>query len=163
MLSYEGIFFERETADLIHSLEKEKLPNVNDELHCTFKYHPQGDEIFDELVGEEIEVILIGYGHNERVSSFEIELPKELLKYYINYDERNREILHIPHITASLNDNVKAEESKYLIYEPLERPYRVKGKFGYWIKDEDKEYVSYDPYKSKKKALKKNKPDSLGG
>lgn len=40
MLSYEGIFFEGETAEFIHSLEKEKLPVINDEIHCTFKYHP---------------------------------------------------------------------------------------------------------------------------
>lgn len=51
MLSYEGIFFEGDTIELIHSLETEKLARVNDEIHCTFKYHPNNDEIFNEIVG----------------------------------------------------------------------------------------------------------------
>ena len=50
MLSYEGIFFEGETVDFIHSLETEQLPIINNEIHCTFKYHPSESEIFDELV-----------------------------------------------------------------------------------------------------------------
>ena len=85
MLSYEGIFFEGETIDFIHSLETEKLPLVNDEIHCTFKYHPANNEIFNELVGKEIEVLLIGYGHDSDNSGFLIQLPTEIEKYYINY------------------------------------------------------------------------------
>ena len=52
MVSYEGIFFEADAEELIHSLETEKLAKVNDEIHCTFKYHPNEEEIFDELVGK---------------------------------------------------------------------------------------------------------------
>ncbi len=62
MVSYEGIFFEADMVDLIHSLEGEKLPVVNDEIHCTFKYHPANEEIFNELVGRRFEVYLVGYG-----------------------------------------------------------------------------------------------------
>ncbi len=36
MLSYEGIFFEADVAELIHSLETEKLAKFNDEIHFTF-------------------------------------------------------------------------------------------------------------------------------
>ncbi|MDD6879393.1 MAG: hypothetical protein PUD59_04085 [bacterium] len=50
MISYEGIFFESDMADLIHSLETKKLAKVNDELHCTFKYRPKTDEIFNDIV-----------------------------------------------------------------------------------------------------------------
>lgn len=38
MISYEGIFFDDDTVDFIHSLEKVQLPIVNNEIHCTFKY-----------------------------------------------------------------------------------------------------------------------------
>lgn len=65
MLSYEGIFFEADMADLIHSLEEEKLAKFNDELHCTFKYHPTTGEIFNDIVGKTVEVYLIGYGNDE--------------------------------------------------------------------------------------------------
>lgn len=43
-------------TDLIHSLESTQLENVNDELHCTFKYHPSENEIFDDIVGKTFEV-----------------------------------------------------------------------------------------------------------
>ena len=36
MLSYEGIFFEADMDDLIHSLETEKLAKINEEIRCTF-------------------------------------------------------------------------------------------------------------------------------
>ena len=84
MLSYEGIFFEGETVDFIHSLEKEQLPIINDEIHCTFKYHPSENEIFDNLVGKEIQVLLIGYGYDGKNSGFELQLPSEIMQYYIN-------------------------------------------------------------------------------
>ena len=152
MLSYEGIFFEGETVDFIHSLETEKLPLVNDEIHCTFKYHPIDNEIFNELVGKEIEVLLVGYGHDGKNSGFKLELPEDIMEYYINYDEENPQVLKVPHITASLSEGAKASKTKNLSFVPLDKPIPIKGKFGYWIKEEDKEYVSYEPYNKEKVA-----------
>lgn len=146
MLSYEGIFFEGETAEFIHSLEKEKLPVINDEIHCTFKYHPSNEEIFNELVGKEIEILLVGYACDEKNSGFQIKLPDNIIEYYINYEEDNSKKLKIPHITASLNEGAKASNTKNLSFEPLDTPYIVRGKFGYWIKKENTEYISYDKY-----------------
>lgn len=146
MLSYEGIFFEGETADLIHSLEGERLPIINDELHCTFKYHPNENEIFDEIVGKEIEVLLVGYGSDGNNSGFQIKLPDEVMQYYINYSNDNPPRLNTPHITASLAEGAKASKTKDLNFKPLSKPIAVKGRFGYWIKDNDREYISYVPY-----------------
>ena len=78
MLSYEGIFFEEDMVNIIHSLEKEKLARINDEIHCTFKYHPNNNEIFNEIVGQVFEVYLVGYGNDGQNSGFEILLPEEL-------------------------------------------------------------------------------------
>lgn len=50
MLSYEGIFFEENIVNIIRSLEKKKLARINDEIHCAFKYHPNNNEIFNEMV-----------------------------------------------------------------------------------------------------------------
>lgn len=146
MLSYEGIFFEADVVELIHSLETEKLARVNDEIHCTFKYHPSDEEIFNDIVGKNFEVFLIGYGNDGQNSGFQISLSEELMQYYINYDEQNPNILKVPHITASLAEGAKASNTKNLQFKPLEKPIRIVGKFGYWIKDGDKEYVSYDPF-----------------
>jgi len=146
MVHYEGIFFEADAVDLIHSLERGKLARVNDEIHCTFKYHPTSNEVFNEIVGKSFEVYLIGYGNDGQNSGFEILLPDELKNYYINYDEENPTVLNVPHITASLAEEAKAVDTKNLIFDPLETPIKLVGKFGYWIKDENNEYLSYDPY-----------------
>lgn len=146
MLSYEGIFFEADMVKLIHSLETEKLTKVNDQIHCTFKYHPSTNEIFNDIVGKTFEVYLIGYSNDGLNSGFEISFPDELKDYYINYDEQNPTLLKVPHITASLSKGAKASNTKNLNFKPLEKPIKLVGKFGYWIKDENKEYISYEPY-----------------
>lgn len=150
MLSYEGIFFEADVVELIHSLETKKLPKVNDEIHCTFKYHPNEEEIFNEIVGESFEVFLIGYGNDGMNSGFQISLPDNLMPYYINYDEQNPSTFKVPHITASLSEGAKASNTKNLEFKPLEKPIRIVGKFGYWIKEKDNEYLSYDPFSKNK-------------
>ncbi len=148
MVSYEGIFFEGETVDFIHSLEKNRLPIVNDKIHCTFKYNPSEDEIFDELVGKEIEVLIIGYGNDGNNSGFEVQLPSDIMKYYINYDEEEPSKLKKVHITASLSEDAKSSKTKDLKFEKLPDSYTVKGRFGYWIKEDNTEYISYDRYKT---------------
>ena len=146
MISYEGIFFEDDMANLIHSLETKKLTLVNDVMHCTFKYHPMDEEILNDIVGEKFEVYLISYGNDGQNSGFEILLPDKLKKYYINYDEENPTILKPPHITASLAESAKASNTKKLTFKPLEKKVKLTGRFGYWIKDGDIEYLSYKPY-----------------
>ena len=150
MLSYEGIFFEEDMVNIIHSLEKEKLARVNDEIHCTFKYHPNNNEIFNEIVGQVFEVYLVGYGNDGQNSGFEILLPEGLREYYINFDEQNPDVLKVPHITASLAEGAKASNTKNLDFKPLEKPIKLIGKFGYWIKDENNEYLSFEPYAKSK-------------
>ena len=118
-------------VDLIHSLETEKLAKVNDEIHCTFKYHPTSDEIFNKIVGRTFEVYLIGYCNDGQNSGFEILFPDELKDYYINYDQENPDVLKVPHITASLAEGAKASNTKKLWFKPLDRPVKLVGKFGY--------------------------------
>lgn len=148
MLIYEGIFFEEDMVELIHSLEIEKLAKVDDEnyLHCTFKYRPKNDEIFNDIVGRTFEVYLIGYANDGQNSGFELLFPDELKDYYINYDEQNPTVLKTPHITASLAEGAKAVNTKKLNFKPLEKPVKLVGRFGYWVIDENEQYLSYEPY-----------------
>ncbi len=149
MLSYEGLFFDKDTVELIHLLETNMLDEVNDEIHCTFKYKPTKEEVFNEIVGKRFEVFLIGYGNDGMNSGFQIALPDELIPYYINYDEQNLNTLKVPHITASLVKGAKASNTKNLEFTPLEKPIKIIGKFGYWIKDKNGEYLSYKAYPKK--------------
>lgn len=151
MLSYEGIFFEGDMVELIHSLETKKLDKVLDEIHCTFRYHPTNDEIFNDIVGKTFEVYLIGYANDGQSSGFEVLLPEELKAYYINYENPGLPALRIPHITASLAEGVTPSNTKNLNFKPLEKPVKLVGRFGYWIKDENEEYLSYEPYQKMSK------------
>ncbi|MBR3890928.1 MAG: hypothetical protein IKJ30_02490 [Bacilli bacterium] len=151
MVSYEGIFFDGEAVDFIHSLEENRLERVNNILHCTFKYKPSDKEIFDDIVGKNFDIYIVGYGNDGMNSGFEVVLPSELMKYYINFDENNPDVIKIPHITASLSEGAKAVNTKNLIFKRLEKPIKITGRFGYWIKEDGKEFLSYEPYKRKNK------------
>lgn len=146
MLKYEAIFLDEESVKLIHRLEENKLDRVNDEIHLTLKYKPNDNEIFNDIVGQEFEMYLIGYGNDGNNSGFEIELSENLKPYYINYDETNTNILKKPHITASLSEEAEAVNTKNLDFKNLPQKYTVKGRFGFWIEYDDKEYLSFKKY-----------------
>ena len=146
MIKYEAIFLDEESVKLIHELEENKLDRVNDEIHLTLKYKPKDNEIFNDIVGKEFDMYLIGYANDGMNSGFEIELTEELKPYYINYDEINTTTLKKPHITASLSNEAEAVNTKNLNFIKLPQKYKVKGRFGYWIEDDDKEYLSFKKY-----------------
>lgn len=145
MISYEGLFFEGESLELIHSLDLNKLEKANDDIHCTFRYHPNKNEIFNELVGKTFEITLTSYGNDGTNSGFLVSLPDELKTYYINY-ESDQKTLRIPHITASISADDEPSETKNLEFKPLPITYKVKGRFGFCIKDNRGKYISYDKY-----------------
>ena len=146
MIKYEAIFLDEESINLIHELEEKKLDRVNDEIHLTLKYKPKDNEIFNDIVGKEFDMYLIGYANDGMNSGFEIELTEELKPYYINYDEINTTTLKKPHITASLSNEAEAVNTKNLNFIKLPQKYKVKGRFGYWIEDDEKEYLSFKKY-----------------
>ena len=147
MVKYEGIFFDESMEYLILTNEKIHLGDINDTLHITFKYKPLEYEIFDEIVGNFYEIELIGYGCDGENSGFEVSLADELKKYYINFDEVNKDKLKTPHITTSLSKEAVPMNTKNLKFVPLEQPIKVKGRFGYWINDNRREYLSFEKYK----------------
>ena len=73
-------------------------------------------------------------------------MPQKLKAYYINYNDQAPNILNTPHITASLNEGAEALNTRNLNFIPLEAPIKIKGKFGYKIKNADKTYITFEPY-----------------
>ena len=142
MVIYEGIFFDIETSKLLRSIEGKILPITNEILHCTFKFRPEGNQLFDEVVGEEAEVLVTGYGCDGKNSGFLVELPEFALKYYMNYD--NDDNLKPAHITVSLAKGAKAVDTANLDFKKLSKPFNVKGKFGYFVREGNNKFISYE-------------------
>lgn len=147
MVKYEGIFLDEESVKIVKENEGKKLKDHNDEIHITFKYMPSDDEIFDELVGKEYTLYLVGYENDGMNSGFEVMLGEELKKYFINYDE-DTGLLKTPHITVSMAEGAKAYKTKDLKFKKLDSPIKVTGIFGYWISEDDREYISFNKYKA---------------
>ena len=139
MVRYEGLFLDEESVAKVKELEPFHLGFQNDEIHITFKYKPTAEETFDEIVGKVFELTVIGYGIDGNNSGFQVELPEELLPYYINYDENGN--LKTPHITVSLAPGAKAKDTAFLKFHPI-TPFTIKARFGYWTK---KGQLSFEP------------------
>lgn len=145
MVYYEGLFFDKDEVNKILALEDNRLEIGIDIIHCTFKYLPNSDEVFNELVGRYFEIDILGYGSNETNSGFCIRLPRELEEYYINTDKFGNCIL--PHITCSKSIDGESENTKNLMFSYFDETIRVKCRFGYCIKDiNGKIFVSYDKF-----------------
>lgn len=50
----------------------------------------------------------------------------------------------------SLAEEAKVLNIKNLSFKPLENPVKLVGRFCYWIKGENEEYLSYEPYSKDK-------------
>lgn len=147
MLSYEGIFFDEKITKSIQSLELLPLSQKNSQIHCVFKKNPEQREIFNEIVGKQFDIYFIGYGNNGKNSGFQIAFPGILSSFYLDYDEE-KQCLQIPQIIVSHAKGNNNNE-KQLTFYPIKKPIKITGRFGYWMIDHGKEYVSYEPYISK--------------
>ena len=144
MIDYEGLFFDENEVKKIKSYELNDLGNIHECIHCTFVYKPNKKQLYEELLNKEISIYLISYGSNKNNSGFEVEIPEEYMKYYNNYDSNNNYVK--PHITASISNNGKSKDTCKLKFTPLKEKIKITGRFGYWIKEENKEYVTFNPY-----------------
>ena len=70
----------------------------------------------------------------------------KLLNYILNNDEDGNFISS--HITTSIKNGEDPLNTKDIPFNFYEKPIHIKGRFGYYIKDENgKAYVSYKPFK----------------
>ena len=149
MINYEGIFFLEEELEKLFSNEGHFLGNRNDLPHITFSYKPDGKHLIEDVIGQDVTCYLTSYGCNGENSAFLATFPEEFESIYYNSEDKGERIN--PHITVSLADNAKAANSRNLTFVKLKEPIPIKGKFGYWIKDDGKEYALFEKILPKKK------------
>lgn len=142
MVIYEAIFFDEESIRIIESLEKNPLEQKVKNMHCTFKFRPNKEELCPELLGQEFELFLIGYGCDGKNSGFEVQLPKELKEKYHHTDKKTGQMI-LSHMTVSYALNSTPKHTKDINFQPLETKVKVTGRFGYFM---DNGTISYHSY-----------------
>jgi len=145
MVEYFGIFFNDGESLKIKNNEKTKLEKLPNNFHCTFKFAPKDLALYNEVIGKDISITLVGYGNDGKNSGFEIDFPQTLKKYFNNFDKQGN--LKVPHITTSMAIDGKAVNTANLKFDKLNVPILLTGKFGYFIREKDKEYISFDKVK----------------
>lgn len=148
---YEGLFFDDKNSNILRSLDFNKLNNRINNLHLTFKHAPSDDEIFNELLGKEFTIEIIGYGNDGHNAGLEVRLPDELIEYYINTDN---EKLRAPHITTTLSNDAKAINTHKLSFKAFTNPIKITGIFAHYIQNENNTFISTIPYLSTKNIRK---------
>ena len=109
-------------------MQKNGLSDITKDMHITFKFG-ETEQYPEELIGKEFNVKIIGYASDGKNSGFQVELPEELKPYYKNQNG--------PHITVSLGEvdgiKGKAVDTGTLNFEPIEEPFEISSKLGYFV------------------------------
>lgn len=133
---YYGVFFDEEESKKLYALDDNPLDRISKDLHVTFRYFPYPDERINDVVGEEVELKVIGKGNNGRNSGLLVELPYEYKKYYRHrFKQNGKNIRIIPHLTLSLSEDSTPKETRDVKFELLSEPVKVKGRFGYYVSE----------------------------
>ena len=97
-------------------------------MHVTFNYGKLY-KFPEDIIGKEVEVIIVGYGSDGLNSGFAVEIPKELNKFYKNKS--------VAHITVSLGEadgiKGKAVDTGKLKFNKLDKTLKIKGRVGYFL------------------------------
>ena len=151
IISYQGIFLDKESIKKLVEMQEEKLTNVVMEMHCTFKYRPEKKEtesFLNKLGNKAIFLKIVGYASDGKNSGFEVELTDEQREVYFNThiidDNTNKTEMTIPHITVSLSDNAKAVNTRNLKFKRLKEPFYISGRAGVCIVDKETNCKKYE-------------------
>lgn len=122
---YWGIFFEDEENMPMGTLERKIVHK-----HVTFGFRTPMPV---ELLGRETSVIVDGYGNDGKNEALFVELDPDIQDYHEGDDDARY------HITLSVAEDGRPVDSGKLAFEPMEHPYVLKGRFGYFTVDEEGE------------------------
>ena len=119
MINYVGIFIDESDKEKIIENEKVCLEKRPKNFHCTMQYMPKDLKQFKDIIGQEVVIVLTGYGNDDKNSGYRVQLPDEIKKYFLNTDKEGN--LKTPHITTSLSNDGKAVHTANLNFENLEK------------------------------------------
>ena len=128
IFGYQGIFFDDSLRAELIKLQKKGLNENIINMHVTFNYGKLY-KFPENIVGTEVEIIIVGYGSDGLNSGFAVEIPEELNKFYKNTSAA--------HITVSLGEingiKGKAVDTGKLKFNKLDETVKVRGRIGYFL------------------------------
>ena len=130
IFGYQGIFFDDSVRTELIKFQQKGLNENIINMHVTFNYG-RLYKFPENIVGKEVEVIIVGYGSDGLNSGFAVEIPKELNKFYKNKS--------VAHITVSLGEvngiKGKAVDTGKLEFNKLDKILKIKGRIGYFLSE----------------------------
>ncbi|MBQ8431146.1 MAG: hypothetical protein IJX26_04350, partial [Clostridia bacterium] len=144
---YVALFLDDESCNKLLKLEQVRLPKQINNLHCTLCFNPSNTKSFDNFLGKNFELKVVGYGCNGRNSGFEVELCEKAQNLYSNKDEFGN--LKTPHITTSLKFDAKAVDTSNMFFQPLENPIKLTAKLGYFVRNKANCHICYESFNEK--------------
>ena len=127
IFGYQGIFFDDSVKAELIKLQKKGLNENIINMHVTFNYG-RLYKFPENIVGKEVEIIIVGYGSDGLNSGFAVEIPKELNKFY-----KNKSVAHITVSLGELNGiKGKAVDTGKLEFNKLDKILKIKGRVGYF-------------------------------
>lgn len=128
IFGYQGIFFDDIVRKELIKLQKNGLNENIINMHVTFNYG-RLYKFPENIVGKEVEVIIVGYGSDGLNSGFAVEIQDELNEFYKNKS--------VAHITVSLGEvngiKGKAVDTGKLKFNKLDKTLKIKGRIGYFL------------------------------
>ena len=127
LFGYQGIFFDDTVRTELIKLQKKGLNENIINIHVTFNYG-RLYKFPENIVGKEVEVIIVGYDSDGLNSGFAVEIPEELNKFY-----KNKSVAHITVSLGELNGiKGKAVDTGKLKFNKLDKILKIKGRIGYF-------------------------------
>lgn len=127
LFGYQGIFFDESVRTELIKLQKNGLNENIINMHVTFNYG-RLYKFPEDIIGKEMEVIIVGYGSDGLNSGFAVEIQDELNEFYKNKS--------VAHITVSLGEvngiKGKAVDTGKLKFNKLDKTLKIKGRIGYF-------------------------------
>lgn len=130
LFGYQGIFFDDSVRTELIKFQKKGLNENIINIHVTFNYG-RLYKFPEDIIGKEVEVIIVGYGSDGVNSGFAVEISEELNEFYKNKS--------VAHITVSLGEvngiKGKAVDTGKLKFNKLDKTLKIKGRIGYFLSE----------------------------
>ncbi|MNB72127.1 hypothetical protein D3C81_519810 [compost metagenome] len=123
---YTGIFFNEKTYNEMKKQSSTKVLNKRIENpHVTLEFKPK-NLLPSELVGQEIDVFIVGEGNDGMNHGYEVVIPETLREYYHGSEK--------VHVTMSIDQNGKPVNTGSIEFKKR-NSFVVTGRIGYFTKE----------------------------